>query len=62
MYSSSASVERDDGNCVDSMLEDLASGKLARRIEAIARQAAARHMLLAAQEMQFAVEAENSTD
>lgn len=50
----------DDRSVIDSLLESMSNGQLAAKISKAARLATARHMLLKAQEMRSAVEAENS--
>ena len=60
MISNKISVELDNQSQLDSMLNDLSSGRLAQRIAEAAHLAAARAMYQAAQEMQ-SVEAEYST-
>jgi ribosomal protein S9 len=60
MISNNPSLDKDDRNEVDFLLADLSSGRLAGRIADAARLAVAKAMLLQAQEMQSAVEAENS--
>jgi hypothetical protein len=60
MVSNKASLGKDNRNEVDILLADLSNGLLAGRIADAARLAAARAMFLSAQEMQSAVEAENS--
>ena len=54
-------LDTDDQLDVESLLESLSNGSLARLIIDAAQLAVAEHMLLTAQENQFAVEAENST-
>jgi hypothetical protein len=60
MVRNNPSLEKDNRNEVDFLLADLSNGRLAGRIADAARLAVARAMLLQAQEMQSAVEAENS--
>ena len=60
MDSTQTSLEKDNRSVVDLLLAKLSSGQLAERISQSARLAAAEHMLQRAQEMQSAVEAENS--
>ena len=55
-----ADLEKDDRSALDSLLNGLSSGRLADRIANAARLAVAQHMLLQAQQMQSAVETENS--
>jgi hypothetical protein len=60
MVRNNTSLEKDNRNEIDFLLADLSNGQLAGRIADAARLAVAKAMLLQAQEMQSAVEAENS--
>ncbi len=61
MFSSKLSLDMDTPSRLDSMLNELSSGRLSQRIAEAAHLAAARHMYQAAQDMQSNVEAEYST-
>jgi len=61
LFSDHAQWGKEDPFGVDSLLEQLADGQVASVIADAARLAVAKHMLEKAQEMQSAVEAENST-
>ncbi len=60
MISSKQSNEVAGCSNVDRLLEELSSGKISERIAQAARIAVAQHMLIHSQDMQSAVEAENS--
>ena len=60
MNSTKTSLEKDDRSVIDSLLESMSNGQLTAKISNAARLAVAQHMLLKAQEMRSAVEAENS--
>ena len=60
MLGSNASLTQDGEMDVDALFSSLTDGRLAERIMDAARLAVAQHMLQQAQEMQPAVEAENS--
>ena len=62
MFSNKISVELDTKSKLDSMLNELSSGRLSQRIAEAAHLAVARHMYQVAQEMQSQVEAEYSTE
>jgi hypothetical protein len=60
LFSSDASLGKDDQKGVEFVLKGLSDGRLAQRIMEVAWLAAAQHMLHEAHAMQSAVEAENS--
>ncbi len=61
IISKTLSGDMDNKSRIDSMLNDLVSGRLSQRIAEVAALAAARHMYQEAQEMRSTVEAEYST-
>ena len=60
MVSNIVSQEKDDRTEIDYLFDMLSKGQLADRIAVAARLAADKHICFNAQEMQSAVEAENS--
>jgi|GEM_PF-2128650 len=61
MFSTNANLDKDVAKSVDDVIRDLTRGDIPQRIAEAARLAVARHMLQKSQEIQSAVEAENST-
>ena len=61
IISKKLSEDMDKKSSIDSMLNDLISGRLSQRIAEAATLAAARHVYQEAQEMRSIVEAEYST-